>query len=270
MQKQQIRKCAVIGRPINHSLSPMIHHHFANQCGIALTYEKILGDEKEFKKQVIDFFDNHGCGLNVTLPFKEQAYQLAQESQNFAVQAKSANTLYIDADGQICAANTDGIGLLFSLQRAIHLENKHLLILGAGGAVRGVLPILQQQPLASITVANRSQDKLQKLQTDFPDINTILFANLTQSYDVVINGTSSSLQNQVPDIPDQVVQGSFVLDMAYDLLRDTAFMRFALENGAQQTVDGLEMLIGQAAESFKIWHGITVDPIYTLQACFQR
>ncbi|MFA6302168.1 MAG: shikimate dehydrogenase, partial [Legionella sp.] len=246
---------AVIGKPIAHSLSPIIHQLFAQQMKIELTYEKILGDEINFEQQVRDFFAAAGAGLNITLPFKERAFALATEHSNLCLQAGAANTLWIK-QGQINAENTDGIGLIRDLSSAINVTDKNILILGAGGAVRGILgPLLAEKP-ASIVVANRTRAKAEALRLDFPQIICADLSQLTGTFELIINATSASLDGTLVTIPEHCFAiKPFCYDLAYHAHKPTAFVAFAKSQGCKAR-DGLGMLVEQAAQAFRVWHGL--------------
>jgi shikimate dehydrogenase len=246
---------AVIGNPIAHSLSPFIHHYFARQSQELLVYEKVLGDTQLFEQQVADFFREKGKGLNITLPFKQRAFALAQVATQRSQRAQAANTLWMH-NNQIHADNTDGIGLIQDITRYLSLEGKNILIVGAGGAARGIiLPLLELNP-ALVTVTNRTKDKLDALQFDFPAISVIPLAALSGCFDVVINATSVSLTHNTLELPVALMkQKPFCYDLAYALKKPTSFVHQA-QTFDCHAVDGLGMLVEQAAESFYIWHGI--------------
>ncbi|MFI4962610.1 MAG: shikimate dehydrogenase [Legionellales bacterium] len=245
---------AVIGNPIEHSLSPVIHQYFAQQVPINLTYEKIKGYETTFDQQVSDFFASSGKGLNVTVPFKQRAYDLATKTTPRCEQAQAANTLWMD-QGHLWADNTDGIGLLRDLSRHISLPGKRILILGAGGAARGILnPLLEAQP-TSLALANRSLQKAATLLVDFPQISCLDLRQLRAEYDLIINATSASLKGALIQIPEHCLSNKpFCYDLAYQMTKPTAFVAYAKSQGCE-AIDGLGMLIEQAAEAFFIWNG---------------
>lgn len=255
---------AVVGHPISHSKSPRIHSLFAQQTGQAVEYTAIQAPLENFAGTVRDFFQRGGKGLNVTVPFKEQAWQLAEVRTDRAEKAGAVNTLYRDNQGRLTADNTDGCGLVRDLtsNHGIRLNGARVLVLGAGGAVRGVLgPILEQQP-ASVTIANRTVAKAQALAELFApaasgvDINAVGFEQPDQPYDLIINGTSASLQGDLPPLSPTVIGSKTVIyDMMYSL-QTTTFNQWALDNGADRVFDGLGMLVEQAAESFRLWRGV--------------
>jgi shikimate dehydrogenase len=258
---------AVVGNPISHSKSPRIHSLFARQTGEQLEYTAIQAPEDDFAGTVKGFFERGGKGLNITVPFKEQAWQLADLRTQRAERAGAANTLYKDSKGTLTADNTDGKGLVTDLMvnHGVRLAGKRLLVLGAGGAVRGVLgPILAEEP-AALTIANRTLAKAEGLVSFFESVagDTHLeacgFEQPADTFDVIINGTSASLQGDLPPVSASVIgAGTVIYDMMYSL-QITTFNQWALDQGATRVFDGLGMLVEQAAESFRIWRGKTPD-----------
>ncbi len=258
---------AVIGHPISHSKSPRIHSLFAQQTGEALEYTAIQAPLDGFAETVRQFFERGGKGLNVTVPFKEQAWQLARWRSERAEKAGAANTLYCDQDGALMADNTDGFGLVrdLTVNCGVDLADARILILGAGGAVRGVLgPVLAQGP-AAVTLANRTVAKAQALVDLFRDEagQTVLeacgFEQPAQPFDVIINGTSASLQGDLPPLAPSVIGADTVVyDMMYSQ-QTTTFNQWALDQGAVRVFDGLGMLVEQAAEAFRVWRGVRPD-----------
>jgi len=251
----------VVGNPINHSKSPLIHAAFARATGQDLVYERIESPLDGFATTVREFFNAGGAGLNVTVPFKQEAWELADQRTDRAEMAGAVNTLFRDQSGQLWGDNTDGPGLVCDLteNHGVALKGTRILILGAGGAVRGVLaPILEQQP-ASVTIANRTQAKAEALCEHFAGeipLNAVTFTDLSGPFDLIINGTSASLHGELPPLPDGLVTaGTCSYDMMYgpDI---TVFNRWARDQGAERTLDGLGMLVEQAAESFWIWRGV--------------
>ncbi|MDO4998245.1 MAG: shikimate dehydrogenase [Neisseria sp.] len=250
---------AVFGNPIAHSKSPQIHALFAAQEGVEIVYERILAPLDGFADAARAFFQAGGRGANVTLPFKTDAFELADELSERAQTAGAVNTLIPLPDGRLRGDNSDGVGLVYDITQYwnIDLKDKNVLIIGAGGAVRGVLqPLLAQG--ANITLVNRTEETAQALAQQF-GVNLAKFADLKQSFDVVINGTSSSLNDDLPPVPSAVFADC---ELAYDMVyanEATAFMRFAAEQGARQTADGIGMLVGQAAFSYQLWRGFAPD-----------
>lgn len=257
---------AVFGNPINHSKSPAIHRQFAEQTGQDMHYAKQLVAEGEFAKAAQEFFQQGGQGLNITVPFKLDAYAFAHELTPRAQRAGAVNTLALQTNGVIVGDNTDGIGMLHDMHnQSWELRHKRILILGAGGAVRGILqPLLDELP-AQITVANRTLSKAEDLAKQFHDIADIRVRTFEQlaseQFDVVINGTSASLAGDLPPLPDHLLaEHACCYDMMYGA-EPTVFMRWAKEQGAEKIADGLGMLVGQAAEAFYLWRHIRPEVI---------
>jgi shikimate dehydrogenase len=251
---------AVMGNPINHSKSPQIHSAFADQTGQDLIYSAILVPLEKFKHEANSFFRN-GLGLNVTVPFKEDAWQYADTYSYRALRAGAVNTLIKREDGSIHADNTDGIGMVrdITVNHGCAITGKRVLVLGAGGAVRGILePVLEEKPL-EVVVANRTVAKAQNLAKDFADVGRIMgcgFDEIQGRFDLIINGTSASLRGQLPPISASVVdQNTTCYDMMYGA-ETTVFNQWAKNQNAAATLDGLGMLVEQAAESFNAWRGV--------------
>jgi len=265
---------AVVGHPISHSKSPRIHSLFARQTGEPVEYTSVQAPLDGFAATVREFFDGGGGGLNVTVPFKEQAWELAGRRTARAEKAGAANTLYQNGDGQLVADNTDGYGLVrdLTINHGVQLKGARVLILGAGGAVRGVLgPLLEQQP-SSLMIANRTLAKAEALARLFADeagattLSACGFEAPDQPFDIIINGTSASLQGDLPPLHTNVIAaGTVVYDMMYSL-QATTFNQWALDNGAVRVFDGLGMLIEQAAESFRVWRGVQPDTAPVIDA----
>ena len=258
-----LARYAVMGNPVAHSLSPRIHQLFARQTGIQLTYEKILVDIAGFEQQVENFFAKKGCGLNITLPFKQRAFAMSEKVSDRGVVAKAVNTLWMH-EGRLHADNTDGVGLIKDLSRHVNVAGKAILLLGAGGAARGVLgPLLDAKP-KRLTIVNRTAEKAHALQLDFLSANCCTVVDLaahleTVSYDVVINATSASFQDSALNLPiSLLIKAPFCYDLAYHENEETAFVLWARRFGCE-AYDGLGMLVEQAAEAFFIWHGVMPD-----------
>lgn len=261
-----LARYAVVGNPVSHSLSPQIHQAFAQQMEISLSYEAIEFPEDGFVTGVRDLQQQGFQGLNVTVPFKLQAWQLCDKKSPRAEDSGAVNTLIFLPDGNIAGDNTDGVGLtrdLVNNHRAL-IKRRKVLVLGAGGAVRGVLPSLLALSPEILTVANRTLEKAEQLARDFHDIgdiNTYAYEELgREKFDLIINGTSAGLTQEVPPVPDTVLGvNSTCYDMMYNTNQNTAFVEWAINRGASSSIDGLGMLVEQAAESFFIWHGMRVD-----------
>lgn len=255
---------AVFGNPISHSLSPVIHQAFAKQLGKDLRYEKIEVPIGKFHETLTEFKAAGGCGANVTLPFKQEAYKLCVQLSDAASHAHAVNTIGFDGD-VLWGDNTDGMGLLNDLNRnkGIHLEGKRVLVLGAGGAAHGILPVLLKQNVSKIILVNRTLAKAQALAAHDPRIEAYDFGSvptMVTPVDIVINATSASLQNAVPDISPNWLNNTMAIDLAYLRQRqETCFMEWAKEHGAKQVWDGIGMLVEQAAISFQRWHGVVPE-----------
>jgi len=253
---------AVMGNPIAHSKSPRIHAAFASQSGQDIHYERILVDLDGLAEAIKNFRQQGGRGLNITVPFKTDAFKLADSLTDRAESAGAVNTLVLNEDGSLHADNTDGVGMVRDLTANHHftLEGARILVLGAGGAVQGVLlPLLQQHPL-EIVIANRTVSKAEALCEKLKTAGTISASSFEglagMQFDGIINGTAASLQGEVPPIPTDILKpGGWCYDMMYST-DQTAFVKWGIANGAAKSVDGLGMLVEQAAESFTLWRGV--------------
>lgn len=262
---------AVMGNPVAHSKSPIIHSMFANQTGQRLQYATRLVPLDGFEEAIEHFYteQNGGHGLSITVPFKEQAWESAQKRTSRAEKAGAVNTLWLSNDGVLHGDNTDGLGLVqdLTVNHRIPLEDARILILGAGGAVRGVLePILQKKP-AELVIANRTVSKSENLANLFPDqpVTACGFETLTGRFDLIINGTSASLQGELPPLPDSIVHNN---TCCYDMMyakETTVFNQWGLSHGAAKAIDGLGMLVEQAAAQFEIWRGVRPDTANVLE-----
>ncbi|BCG65605.1 MAG: shikimate dehydrogenase [Methyloprofundus sp.] len=263
---------AVLGSPIKHSKSPRIHTLFAEQTGQALQYTAELVGVEEFTLVVTTFFAAGGRGLNCTVPLKELAWEYVANKTERAQLAKAVNTLVKQQDGSILGDNTDGIGLVTDLteNHGISLQHKKILILGAGGATRGIILPIQEQMPASITVANRTEAKAVTIANEFNHKGSITgcgYPDLVgQSFDLILNATSASLTGELPPLADGILaeQGS-CYDLAY-ANEATAFVRWGREHNAVHSLDGLGMLVEQAAEAFYLWRGVRPDTAVVIQA----
>ena len=262
MTQQNPDQYLVYGNPIEQSRSPEIHHIFASKSQQNINYKKQLVALDDFSTEVSDFISQGGKGANVTAPFKEQALRLADVLTERASLAGAVNTLTFK-EGKIFGDNTDGEGLVQDLlMHDVILKQSRILILGAGGAVRGVLlPMLAQNPNA-ITIANRTVSKAKDLCQHFNDkrLSACSFDETTgQEFDLIINATSASLSGELPPIPASIITTTMVCyDMVYGK-GETPFLQWAREQGARKVIDGLGMLVGQAAVSFAIWRGVIPD-----------
>ncbi len=249
----------VIGHPVAHSKSPQIHTSFAEQTGQQISYTRLLAPLDGFAQTVKDFIAEGGRGANVTVPFKLEAFALATQCTPRAQAAGAVNTLKFEGV-EIIGDNTDGFGLVRDLEinAAQVLRGKRILLLGAGGAARGViLPLLNAQP-SELMIANRTVEKALDLAWAFQEhgpISASSFEELAGDYDVIINATSASIDARIPPVaPSLFGKQTLAYDMMY-AKAPTAFMQFALQQGSQAR-DGLGMLVEQAAEAFYIWRGV--------------
>ena len=276
MPVDQIDHYAVVGNPVGHSLSPRIHGSFAEQTGQNISYRAIEIPIGSFANQVRKLQQQGICGLNVTVPFKREAWELCDRLSARAEDAGAVNTLSLQPDGKIVGENTDGVGLVRDLMDNLHLEikQKNILVLGAGGAVRGVLgPLLALSP-HSITIVNRNLEKARLLARDFADQGELPVSGYDElggeGYDLIINATAAGLSNELPPVTDNVLDtDSVCYDMVYNRLEPTAFVQWALNRGVTAAYDGLGMLVEQAAESFFIWRGVHTDTSKVIQSLRQ-
>lgn len=270
---------AVMGNPIKHSKSPQIHSLFASQTNQSIKYTAIQVDTGGFKQAVGNFAAHKGKGLNITVPFKEEAWALVDERSERAERAGAINTIKL-IDGKLFGDNTDGIGLVNDLKNnyKIELSGKRILVMGAGGAARGVLaPLLSEKP-KNIVIVNRTQSKAKDLAAHFNTLGSISGCgyedlangdltddNLSgQQFDIIINATAASLQGELPPLPDNLVAvDGCCYDMMYGQI--TPFMQWAEAQGVAIIADGLGMLVEQAAESFYIWRGVRPDTLPVLE-----
>jgi shikimate dehydrogenase len=266
-------RLAVIGNPIAHSRSPDIHARFGAQTGITLDYTRLLAPLDGFAATVATFFADGGQGLNVTVPFKLEALDLARAHLTERARAAGAvNTLW-QVDGAIHGCNTDGVGLVRDLIRLeAPLEGAHVLLVGAGGAARGALDALRRAGAAQVRVVNRTQVRALELvsQVAATDVRieagSLSDAHREGGWNIVINATASGLQDAAPDLPGGLyADDAIAYDMVYGAT-PTPFMAQARADGAARQADGLGMLVEQAAESFDIWHGVMPDTAPVLAA----
>lgn len=261
---------AVIGHPVAHSRSPQIHAEFARLTGQAMHYARLEAPLHGFTAVLREFLASGGQGANVTLPFKEEAFGLCHLHTKRAKQARVVNTLFVHQDGTLLGDNTDGAGLINDLKRnhQVELVDARILLLGAGGAARGVLPALLAEKPLLIYVANRTPERARKLAAHHAGsrITGGGFENLKQqTFDVIINATAASLVGELPPMPaDCLNPGAACYDLAYGE-RPTVFMHWAEQAGAALVLDGWGMLVEQAAESFYVWRGLR-PPTATLLA----
>lgn len=254
------QRFAVFGNPIKHSRSPFIHSAFAAQCDLRLEYRALRVERDDFVRAATAFFDAGGSGLNVTVPFKEEAAALAAECSPRASRAGAVNTLWLDEAGIIHGDTTDGVGLVRDMVANLGwtVQSARVLILGAGGAVRGVLePLLRELP-AAVHIVNRTVARAETLAHEFGvlgDVTAGGYDSLAgREFDLVINASSAGLSGEAPSLPAGILTERCC---CYDLLygpEPTQFMRWAAHNAAWAVSDGLGMLVEQAAEAFYVWH----------------
>jgi shikimate dehydrogenase len=252
----------VIGHPVTHSWSPFIHGMFARQTDQDIVYRLHEVPPERFRGHVLEFFTRGGRGLNVTVPHKIAAAELANDLTPRAERAGAVNTLMLLEDKLIVGDNTDGAGLVNDLliNLRLVLAQRRILIIGAGGASRGVLaPLLMLKP-SHILIANRTVQRAETLAADFSDLGAVRAGGFDEipldPFDIIINATSASLSGEIPAISRAAIGSSTVCyDMAYGK-SETPFVHWALANGCARAVQGLGMLVEQAAESFQLWRGI--------------
>lgn len=255
---------AVVGNPVGHSKSPQIHAAFARQTGQDIAYDRLLAPLDAFEPVVRQFFREGGHGLNVTVPFKREAWDLVDACEGGALAAEAVNTIRRSGN-RLIGYNTDGAGLVADLEQnlGVAIAGRRVLLMGAGGAAHGVVqPLLERHP-ESLVVANRTPDKALALVRHFHNFAALASGGLAASayealagrqFDLVVNATSAGLAGEMPALPDQLfAPGALAYDMVYG--RDTQFLAFARARGAR-CADGLGMLVEQAAESFLIWRGV--------------
>lgn len=257
---------AVVGNPVAHSLSPRIHAEFAEQTGQQISYRAIELPVDAFAEGIRDLQQQGFAGANVTVPFKGEAWELCSERSPRAADAGAVNTLSFRPGNSIAGDNTDGVGLVRDLvdNLQVAIENQRILVLGAGGAVRGVLgPLLAQSP-ACLFIANRTLEKATTLAQDFAgrgELKAVAYDALgAEKFDLIINGTAAGLDNEVPPLPEAVIgEGTTCYDMMYNISTATAFVDWAHSHGAVKAFDGIGMLVEQAAEAFFIWRNLRPD-----------
>lgn len=251
----------VLGNPVGHSKSPSIHRLFAEQTGQQLSYTALLAPLEDFANCALGFFTS-GLGANVTVPFKEDAYRLADRLTERAQRAGAVNLLSRLDDGTLLGDNSDGEGLVRDLTGhcGLTLAGRRILLLGAGGAVRGVLaPLLEQRP-TSLVIANRTVEKAESLARAFAEMGPVAAAGfdwVAEPVDLIINATSASLAGELPPIAASLIQPGHTV--CYDMMygkEPTPFMHWATEHGAAASLDGLGMLVEQAAVAFEFWRGV--------------
>ncbi|ACT05251.1 shikimate 5-dehydrogenase [Dickeya chrysanthemi Ech1591] len=265
---------AVFGHPIAHSKSPRIHSLFAEQTGISLTYERILAPLDGFDSSLKMFFQRGACGANVTAPFKERACAAMDELSERARSAGAVNTIQKKGDGSLYGDNTDGIGLLSDLQQNAFIQPHYrVLLVGAGGAARGVI-----QPLLAygceLVIANRTFARAGALAEHFGRYGQVSALSMDalsdHRFDLIINATSSGVMGDIPDLPVSLISPDVCCyDMFYQA-EPTPFLTWCIQQGAQRYVDGMGMLVWQAAHAFSLWHGIMPDAVPVIRKMKQE
>ncbi len=255
-------KYAVFGNPVKHSKSPAIHAAFATQSNQNLLYRAVRVEIGDFERAMRQFFAGGGAGLNITLPFKEEAFRLADRLSQRAQRAGAVNTLTMAEDGLLDGDNTDGIGLVRDMIANLGwvIQGQRILIIGAGGAARGVLePLLREKP-RSVHLANRTAARAEVLAEEFGDLGPVSGGSMESvegyQYDLLINASSAGLEGEMPSLPSSVLtERSCCYDMIYGA-QPTPFMRWAAHHAAWAVADGLGMLVEQAAQSFYLWRHV--------------
>ena len=252
----------VMGHPVTHSKSPAIHARFATQTGESLSYDAIAVAPGQFREAVEAFREQDGKGLNITLPFKQEAFALAAVRSRRAERAGAVNTLWFDDNNEVCGDNTDGVGLIRDLWHSCELRvtSRSVLLIGAGGAARGAACALLDEEPSRLVVANRTHEKASSLVVELgnkPCFCAKRFEELEgERFELVINATASSLEGEIPPVPVSAITAESV---CYDMMyapSETAFVAWGRRLGAKRCVDGLGMLVEQAAESFYIWRDV--------------
>jgi shikimate dehydrogenase len=251
-------KLGVIGSPIGHSLSPMIHKHFGSQFNIDIEYERIEADASNFNNVAQIFFYSGGLGLNITVPNKATAFLFCEEHSDTSKKTKVVNTIHKQPNGSLFGHNTDPIGLIADLEKnhAITIEGKRILLIGAGGAAAGILPSLYKKSSKKITITNRTPERAYQLLNDLglnDQAHYVSFGFSEGSFDIVINATSAGLHDSIPKInPSLIRQDTVCYDLNY-AVGSTEFLTYCKSLKAQTCIDGWGMLVEQAAQSFELW-----------------
>ena len=256
----------VVGSPIAHSKSPDIHLAFGRQCGVALRYERAEIPANAFASALAEFVVAGGRGMSITVPLKEEAFRALSQHRPRAALTGAANMMTVDADGGTIADNADGTGLVRDLEmnHGLMLSGRRILLLGAGGAARGVIPTLLEQDPSELIIANRTVAKAEELVDRFRALGSIRafhYAGVPMGpFDLVINATSLSLTGEIPPLNTSAIGAeTWCYDMMYTADGRTRFLDWCQANGAAACSDGLGMLVEQAANSFSLWHGIEPD-----------
>lgn len=255
----------VIGHPIAHSKSPVIHRLFAEQTDQDLSYEAFDVPPASLADRLLELVADGIRGLNVTVPHKQAVIELIDELSERAQLAGAVNTLTVGQDDSLAGDNTDGVGLITDLcsNLGLRLENANTVILGAGGATRGIVPALLQAEVKNLRIANRTLGKARELAAEFAGLGSVSACSYDelagQPFDLVINATSAGLTGKVPPFPASVIgEDTVCYDLSY-AMADTPFVSWAVDHGALSVHQGWGMLVEQAAESFAIWRGVRPD-----------
>jgi shikimate dehydrogenase len=255
-------KFAIFGNPVAQSKSPPIHQQFADQFGLQIDYTRIFSTDEQFVDDLKQFFIGGAVGCNVTAPFKELAFQSCDTLTDKAARARAVNTVFKQPDNTLLGHNSDGVGLVTDIVRnkQVPMRDRHIMILGAGGATRGILePIIAEQP-GRITLANRTVARAESLAAEFADIYTMQVTSTDSpeyesAPDLLINATSASLSSNVPVKDTSVIaENTVCYDLSY-AAQPTSFLQWAKAQGAARCIDGKGMLVEQAANSFHVWTG---------------
>ncbi len=250
----EVKKFAVFGNPINHSLSPLIHKEFAKQQKINIQYKRIEPESDDFETHAQSFFSKKGIGANVTIPFKDQAFSFADEADDIAQHCECANTLWYD-NQVIKAFNTDGLGFINDIaNKGVALTDRSVLIIGAGGSARSIAHSLANKGISKLTVMSRTQENIDILTNQCSNMINIMKYSEESNFDLVINTTPVSMMNRDISFPKHIINSTTI---SYDLFYAknlTKFQTWSKENGAKNYYDGIGMLIEQAALSYNIWN----------------
>ena len=255
-------RLAVMGNPIRHSKSPIIHKMFAEELNLFVSYERILVPDDGFERTVTSFIKNQGYGFNVTQPCKNKAWEIVDECSEEAQAARAVNTVLIKENGSLRGENTDGVGLIRDLERNLGctLYKKNILVVGAGGAVSGVLKkLIEKQPF-SVSIYNRTVKKADLLASRYPDlVKSVPREELRDDYDLVINGTSTGIGSGKVSLPEKILKNA---EISYDMFysdEPTPFQSWSRLHYDIEAYDGLGMLVEQASEAFALWFGKKPD-----------
>ena len=250
----EIKKFAVFGNPVNHSLSPVIHKEFAKQQNLNIQYKMIEPESDDFETHAQSFFSKKGIGANVTIPFKNDAYKFADDADEISRECESSNTLWFNGE-KIKAFNTDGQGFLNDLtNKQISLEGLNILLLGAGGSARSIIHSISGKPIKSLSIYSRSQEKIDRLVDKYSAKIRIESYSDGKNFDFIINTTPVSMYRKDIEFPKGFLNSASI---TYDLFYtkdQTKFQKWSLDNGANKSYNGLGMLIEQAALSYEIWN----------------